>query len=72
MTRAFAFVMAAITLFAAAGLAQAESFDSRDVMGGGPNFMAGGASPDPTDRAIAAITNTKVRVMSFLTPNLLR
>jgi lipoprotein-anchoring transpeptidase ErfK/SrfK len=47
MTRSFAFVMAAITLLAGTALAQAESFDSRDILGGGPNFMAGGASPIP-------------------------
>lgn len=46
MTRTFVFVMAAIALSVGSGLAQAESFDSRDIMGGGPNFMAG-VSPIP-------------------------
>ena len=47
MTRALASVLAAITLLAGSGLARAESFDSRDLMGGGPNFIAGGVSPIP-------------------------
>ncbi|MGH6703231.1 MAG: L,D-transpeptidase [Bradyrhizobium sp.] len=46
MIRALVFVMAAIALSVGSGLAQAESFDSRDVMGGGPNFIAG-VSPIP-------------------------
>ena len=47
MTRALASAMAAITLLAGSGPARAESFDSRDLMGGGPNFIAGGVSPIP-------------------------
>jgi lipoprotein-anchoring transpeptidase ErfK/SrfK len=34
-------------LLAATSQAQAQFFDSRDVMGGGPNFFGGGASPIP-------------------------
>ena len=45
MTRAFASLLAAIALLAA-GHAQAESFDTRDIMGGGPNFFTG-SSPIP-------------------------
>jgi lipoprotein-anchoring transpeptidase ErfK/SrfK len=47
MTRAFALLFAALTLLAGAGQAQAQFFDSRDIMGGGPNFNAGGSSPIP-------------------------
>ena len=38
----------------AAGHARAESFDTRDLMGGGPNFRGGsysGSSPIPRGRA---------------------
>src|SRR6202051_4904334 len=45
MTRAFALLVAAMTLLAGAG--QAQEFDSRDIMGGGPNFRVGGSSPIP-------------------------
>ncbi len=41
MTRVLAWLCAAMTILAA-GQAQAESDDSRDVMGGGPNFRGGG------------------------------
>jgi lipoprotein-anchoring transpeptidase ErfK/SrfK len=47
MTRAFALLFAALTLLAGAGQARAQFFDSRDIMGGGPNFSAGGSSPIP-------------------------
>ena len=58
MTRAFALLFAAVTLLAGAGQARAQGFpgfpgfqgfqnsDSRDVMGGGPDFFrSGGSSP---------------------------
>jgi lipoprotein-anchoring transpeptidase ErfK/SrfK len=38
-------IAATALLFACAGGASAEWFDSRDVMGSGPNFFGGGASP---------------------------
>jgi lipoprotein-anchoring transpeptidase ErfK/SrfK len=41
MTRVLAWLCAAVTVLAA-GHAQAESLDSRDIMGGGPNFRGGG------------------------------
>ena len=41
MTRALSWLLAAVAVLAA-GHAQAESIDSRDVMGGGPNFRGGG------------------------------
>jgi len=47
MIRAFALLIAAVTLLAGAGQAQAQFFDSRDIMGGGPNFNPGGSSPIP-------------------------
>jgi lipoprotein-anchoring transpeptidase ErfK/SrfK len=48
MIRFFAAPIAAIALLSAtAGGAFAEEFDSRDIMGGGPNFFRGGSSPVP-------------------------
>jgi lipoprotein-anchoring transpeptidase ErfK/SrfK len=51
MTRRFVVLAAAMALLAGAGHAQAQGFlfdDSRDIMGGGPNFFSrGGASPIP-------------------------
>jgi lipoprotein-anchoring transpeptidase ErfK/SrfK len=48
MIRAFVMLVAAATLFAAGGHANAQGFfDSRDIMGGGPNFFAPGVSPIP-------------------------
>ena len=53
MTRAFAFLFAAVVMLAGAGHAQAQFFfdDSRDIMGGGPGFfrpgMPSGSSPIP-------------------------
>jgi lipoprotein-anchoring transpeptidase ErfK/SrfK len=51
MTRGSVLLLAAATMLAAAGQAQAQGFfgfDSRDIMGGGPNFFGGGgASPIP-------------------------
>ncbi len=48
MIRFFAAPLAAIALLlAGAGSASAEFFDSREVMGFGPNFFGGGASPIP-------------------------
>ena len=49
MNRAFAFVIAALTVLAGVGQAQAQDaggfFDMRDILGGGPNFRMGGSSP---------------------------
>jgi lipoprotein-anchoring transpeptidase ErfK/SrfK len=54
MTRAFAFLFAAVVVLAGAGHAQAQGFpsffDSRDIMGGGPDFFqrgVGSSSPIP-------------------------
>jgi lipoprotein-anchoring transpeptidase ErfK/SrfK len=45
MIRAFALLVVATTLLTGAGHAQAQGFDIRDIMGGGPNFSVGGSSP---------------------------
>jgi lipoprotein-anchoring transpeptidase ErfK/SrfK len=46
MSRAIALLFAAVTMLAGAGHAHAQGlFDMRDIMGGGPNFGGGGASP---------------------------
>ncbi|MET4391413.1 lipoprotein-anchoring transpeptidase ErfK/SrfK [Bradyrhizobium sp. F1.4.3] len=48
MIRFFAAPIAAIALLTAtAGGALAEEFDTRDIMGGGPNFFRSGANPIP-------------------------
>jgi lipoprotein-anchoring transpeptidase ErfK/SrfK len=51
MIRAFALLVAAVTVLAGAGHAQAQGFDLRDILGGGPNFrdggLGGGVSPIP-------------------------
>src|SRR6202790_1553149 len=50
MTRALALLFAAMMALAAAGQAQAQGTDMRDIMGGGPNFFnggGGGSSPIP-------------------------
>ena len=41
MIRVLAWLCAAVTLLAS-GHAQAQFFDMRDIMGGGPNFRGGG------------------------------
>jgi lipoprotein-anchoring transpeptidase ErfK/SrfK len=53
MTRAIALLFTALTLLAGAGRAQAQGFfgtDSRDIMGGGPNFFGGGGGASPIPR----------------------
>ena len=47
MTRGLAVLVAAVAMLAVSGNAQAESFDLREIMGGGPDFRgySGGASP---------------------------
>jgi lipoprotein-anchoring transpeptidase ErfK/SrfK len=50
MTRTFVVLVAAAALFAGGGHARAQGFfDSRDIMGGGPNFFGTGASPIPRE-----------------------
>jgi lipoprotein-anchoring transpeptidase ErfK/SrfK len=50
MTRFFALLVAAAAVLAATGGASAESFDFRDIMGGGPNFRSGGGGSSPIQR----------------------
>jgi lipoprotein-anchoring transpeptidase ErfK/SrfK len=47
MTRTFVMLVAAAALLAGGGHVWAEGFDSRDIMGGGPNFFGTAASPIP-------------------------
>src|ERR1700688_2392932 len=47
MTRFFALLLAAATVLAGVGHAQAQGLDMRDIMGGSPNFFGGGSSPIP-------------------------
>jgi lipoprotein-anchoring transpeptidase ErfK/SrfK len=51
MTRRLAVLIAALTMLAVSGNAQAESFDIRDIMGGGPNFRSGGSGVSPIQRS---------------------
>jgi lipoprotein-anchoring transpeptidase ErfK/SrfK len=46
MTRVIALLVASLTVMAT-GHAQAQEYDSRDILGGGPNFFGRGASPIP-------------------------
>ncbi|MGY3407012.1 hypothetical protein ACVWZV_003125 [Bradyrhizobium sp. GM5.1] len=65
MIRYFAAPIAAIALLSAtAGGAFAEEFDSRDIMGGGPNFFRGGSSPVPRT-TVMYITATTPRARSW-------
>jgi lipoprotein-anchoring transpeptidase ErfK/SrfK len=45
MIRAYAFLFAAAMMLIGPGHAQAQGFDMRDIMGGGPNFSIGRSSP---------------------------
>ncbi|TAI59778.1 L,D-transpeptidase [Bradyrhizobium sp. Leo170] len=45
MTRGRVLLAAALLMLGGAGQAQAQFFDTRDIMGGGPNFFGTGASP---------------------------
>src|SRR6202165_5330122 len=77
MTRTFASLVAAMTLLAGAGHAQAQGFDMRDIMGGGPNFSLGGSSPIPRTTVSFAsnyspgtiLINTAERRLYLVLPN---
>ena len=78
MTRIFAAYAAAIALLVVGtGGASAEMFDSRDIMGGGPNFFGGRASPIlrttvmyPSNYAPGTIViNTGERRLYLVLPN---
>jgi lipoprotein-anchoring transpeptidase ErfK/SrfK len=48
MTRGWGLLLVTLLILGGARHAQAQGFfDSRDIMGGGPNFFGGGASPIP-------------------------
>jgi lipoprotein-anchoring transpeptidase ErfK/SrfK len=47
MTRGWVLLSAALLMLGGAGQAQAQFFDSRDIMGGGPNFFGTPSSPIP-------------------------
>ena len=60
MTRAFALLFAALIVLAGAGHAQAQGFqgnffDSREILGGGPDFFRGGGS-SPIRRTTVSFT----------------
>ncbi|CAN7687659.1 L,D-transpeptidase [Bradyrhizobium sp. LjRoot220] len=54
MIRVFALLLAAVTVLAGVGQAQAQEFggffDMRDILGGGPNFRSGGGGSGPISR----------------------
>lgn len=57
MTRATALLIAALTVLAGAGQAQAQGFDMRDIMGGGPNFRSGGlGGSSPVQRSTVSFS----------------
>jgi lipoprotein-anchoring transpeptidase ErfK/SrfK len=56
MTRALALLFAAVTMLAAAGQAQAQGFDLRDILGGGPNFQSSGGGSSPIQRTTVNFT----------------
>jgi hypothetical protein len=65
MTRFVALLFAALTMLAGAGHAQAQNFggsgffgtDSRDIMGGGPNFFGGGGGASPIPRTTVSFAS---------------
>ena len=77
MIRALVLLFAAVTLLAGVSQARAESFDTRDFMGGGPDFRAGGSSPIPRTTVNFAseyapgtiIVNTAERRLYLVLPN---
>jgi lipoprotein-anchoring transpeptidase ErfK/SrfK len=76
MVRIFAVWLVAITVLAGTGHAQAQ-FDSRDIMGGGPNFFGSGASPIPRTTVSfnsqyapgTIVVNTAERRLYLVLPN---
>jgi lipoprotein-anchoring transpeptidase ErfK/SrfK len=77
MSRAFALLLAALTVLAGAGHARAQGLDMRDVMGGGPNFFVGRSSPIPRTTVSFAsnyapgtiVINTAERRLYLVLPN---
>src|SRR3954454_15462465 len=57
MTRVLALLFAAVMAVAVAGQAQAQEFDLRDIMGGGPSFRGGGGGgSSPIQRTTVSFT----------------
>src|SRR3954468_19169409 len=56
MTRVLALLFAAVMAVAVAGQAQAQEFDLRDIMGGGPSFRGGGGGSSPIQRTTVNFT----------------
>jgi lipoprotein-anchoring transpeptidase ErfK/SrfK len=77
MTRAFALLLAAVTMLAGIGHARAQGVDMRDVMGGGPNFRVGGSNQIPRTTVNftseyspgTIIVNTAERRLYLVLPN---
>ena len=83
MIRAFATLLAAVTLLAGAGHAQAQIFDDRNIsgspsfFGGNPNFFGGGSSPIPRTTVYfdshyapgTIVVNTAERRLYLVLPN---
>jgi lipoprotein-anchoring transpeptidase ErfK/SrfK len=79
MFRILALLFAAATMLAGAGGAQAEFFDTREMMGGGPNYNyhAGGSGPIPRQTVSFAsqyapgtiLINTAERRLYLVLPN---
>jgi len=79
MIRAFASLLAAVTLLAGAGQAHAQGFgfDRPDLIGGGPNFSIGGSNPIPRQTVSFAgnyapgtiLINTAERRLYLVLPN---
>jgi lipoprotein-anchoring transpeptidase ErfK/SrfK len=79
MTRVFALLVAAAALVAGTAGASAQGFDMRDIMGGGPNFRAGGGGSSPIPRTTVSyassyspgtiLINTAERRLYLVLPN---
>jgi len=77
MIRILALLIAAVTLLTGAGGAQAQLFDMRDILGGSPNYSAGGSSPIPRQTVSFAsqyapgtiFINTAERRLYLVLPN---
>ena len=69
MTRVLALLFVAGTMLAAAGQAQAQGFDLRDILGGGPNFQSGGGGSSPIQRATVNFTGNYAPGTIFIDPS---
>jgi lipoprotein-anchoring transpeptidase ErfK/SrfK len=77
MIRAFALLIVAVTLLAATDRAPAQEVDTRDLMGGGPDFNIGVSSPIPRQTVSystqyppgTVVINTAERRLYLVLPN---